>query len=78
MVGSIWGPGQDNWDISIIKNTKITEALNLQFRTEFYNTWNHAQFNPPVNNVADTATFGQIQNSSVPPRIMQFALKLLF
>lgn len=78
MVSSIWGPGQNNWDISITKNTKITEALTVQFRTEFYNTWNHAQFNPPVNNVADTATFGQIQNSSVPPRIMQFALKLLF
>ncbi len=78
MVGALWGPGQDNWDISIIKHTKITEGLSTEFRTEFYNTWNHAQFNPPVNNVADTATFGQVQNSSVPPRIMQFALKFLF
>jgi hypothetical protein len=77
-VGSIWGPGQNNWDISLIKHTKITEGLATEFRTEFYNTWNHAQFNPPVNNVADVGTFGQIQNSSVPPRIMQFALKLLF
>ncbi len=71
------GPGQHNWDISIIKHTKITEGLNTEFRTEFYNVWNHAQFNPPVNNAADS-TFGQIQNSSVPPRIMQFALKFLF
>ena len=71
------GPGQHNWDISIIKNTKITEALNTEFRAEFYNVWNHAQFNPPVNNFADS-TFGQVQNSSVPPRIMQFALKFLF
>ena len=78
MVGALWGPGQNNWDISLIKHTKITEGLNTEFRTEFYNVWNHAQFNPPVNNVADTATFGQIQNSSVPPRIMQFALKLIF
>jgi hypothetical protein len=77
-VGALWGPGQDNWDISIIKHTKITEGLTTEFRTEFYNVWNHAQFNPPVNNVADTGTFGQIQNSSVPPRIMQFALKFLF
>ena len=76
-IGSIMGPGQHNWDISLIKNTKITEALNLQFRAEFYNVWNHAQFNPPVNNFADT-TFGQVQNSSVPPRIMQLALKFLF
>ncbi len=76
-VGSIMGPGQNNWDISIIKNTKITEGLTTQFRAEFYNVWNHAQFNPPVNNVADS-TFGQVQNSSVPPRIVQFAFKLLF
>jgi hypothetical protein len=76
-VGSIMGPGQHNWDISILKNTKITEALNFQFRAEFYNVWNHAQFNPPVNNVADS-TFGQVQNSSVPPRIIQFAVKFLF
>jgi hypothetical protein len=76
-VGSIMGPGQNNWDFSLIKNTKITEGLTAQFRTEFYNVWNHAQFNPPVNNVAD-ATFGQVQNSSVPPRIVQFALKFMF
>jgi hypothetical protein len=76
-IGSIMGPGQNNWDISIAKNTKITEGLSVQFRTEFYNVWNHPQFNPPVNNFADS-TFGQIQSSSVPPRIMQFALKFLF
>ncbi|HKV05193.1 MAG TPA: TonB-dependent receptor [Candidatus Acidoferrales bacterium] len=76
-VGSIMGPGQHNWDVSLIKHTKITEGLSTEFRAEFYNIWNHAQFNPPVNNVA-LGTFGQIQNSSVPPRIMQFAVKLLF
>jgi hypothetical protein len=77
-VGSIMGPGQDNWDISLIKHTKITEGLSTEFRAEFYNVWNHPQFNPPVNNVANTGTFGQIQNSAVPPRIIQFALKFLF
>ena len=76
-IGSIAGPGQHNWDISLIKNTKITEALNLQFRVEGYNVFNHAQFNPPVNDRSQS-TFGQIQNSSVPPRIMQFAFKFLF
>jgi Carboxypeptidase regulatory-like domain/TonB-dependent Receptor Plug Domain/TonB dependent receptor-like, beta-barrel len=76
-VGSIMGPGQHNWDISLMKRTKITERLNTEFRAEFYNVWNHPQFNPPVNNTADS-TFGQVQNSSVPPRIMQFALKFLF
>lgn len=76
-VGVIMGPGQHNWDVSLIKNTKVTEGTSVEFRAEFYNIWNHPQFNPPVNNFADS-TFGQIQNSSVPPRIMQFALKYIF
>jgi hypothetical protein len=76
-IGSVMGPGQNNWDFSLMKTTKITEGLSFQFRTEFYNIWNHAQFNPPVNNLG-VATFGQIQSSSVPPRIMQFAVKFLF
>ncbi len=76
-VGAIMGPGQFNWDLSLIKNTKLTEGTSLEFRAEFYNIWNHPQFNPPVNNAADS-TFGEIQNSSVSPRIMQFALKFYF
>ena len=75
-VGAIMGPGQHNWDMSLIKNTKITERLNTQFRAEFYNIWNHPQFSPPTNNVA--AALGEITSSSVPPRVIQFALKILF
>jgi len=77
-IGIISSPGQDNWDISIIKHTKITEALNTEFRTEFYNVWNHAQFNPPGNNFGAITSLGTITSSSVPPRVIQFALKLLF
>jgi hypothetical protein len=71
------GPGQNNWDFSLIKNTKITEGTSLQFRTEFYNIWNHPQYNPPVNTRGDVG-FGGIFSSSVPPRILQFALKYSF
>ena len=79
-VGIIMSPGQNNWDISLIKHTKITEALNTEFRAEFYNVWNHSQFNPPFNNYGGgtSSNFGQITSSSVPPRVIQFALKLLF
>lgn len=77
-VGIIMGPGQHNWDISVIKHTKITEALNTEFRAEFYNVWNHPQFNEPFNNFGSLATLGVINSSSVPPRVVQFALKLLF
>jgi hypothetical protein len=61
-VGAIMGPGQHNWDISLIKSTRIKEATSLEFRAEFYNIWNRPQFNPPVNNAAD-ATSGEIRTA---------------
>jgi len=78
-IGSIVGPGQFNFDVSLVKNTKVTEWGTLQFRAEFYNIWNHPQFNPPAGtDVNVPATFGIINSSSVTPRIVQFALKFLF
>jgi hypothetical protein len=64
--------------MSFIKNTKITEALNLQFRAEFYNIWNHAQFSAPANNFGSLSTLGDVTSSSVPPRVVQFAFKFVF
>ena len=86
--GVVTGPGEFNWDISIIKTTPISEGKVLQFRTEFYNAFNHAQFGNPAGafsvgsplelpNVA-ASNFGIINTSSVNPRIIQFALKFLF
>jgi hypothetical protein len=77
-VGALMGPGQHNWDMSFTKNTKITEALTAQFRAEFYNIWNHPQFSAPANNFGTPTTLGDITSSSVPPRVIQFALKFLF
>ena len=75
-VGVVLGPGQFNWDISIVKTTRITERQALIFRTEFFNAFNHAQFNNPV--VTLGGTFGNITSTSVNPRILQFALKYMF
>jgi hypothetical protein len=77
-VGIITGPGQWNWDMSVQKNTKVTEWGTLQFRAEFYNLWNHPQFNNPTSTAYTTATFGLIQSTSVEPRVIQFGLKFLF
>ena len=82
-VGIINGPGQHNWDMSLIKNTKITEGTSLQFRAEFYNIWNHAQFNPPgagsaTYNDRNSVNFGRVTSTSTTPRIIQFAVKFLF
>jgi hypothetical protein len=78
-VGSILGPGQWNWDMSILKDTRITEGTSLQFRAEFYNIWNHTQFAPPAGiDVSTASTFGVVNSTSVTPRVVQFALKFLF
>jgi hypothetical protein len=79
-IGVILGPGQFNWDASLTKMTTvggIHEGATLQFRTEFFNAFNHAQFNTPVTNVA-ASNFGQITSTSVNPRLIQFALKYAF
>jgi hypothetical protein len=72
------GPGLNVWDFSLAKNTRFFERYNLQFRAEFFNFFNHANFNQParVTNVAAPA-FGSI-NSAQRPREMQFGLKLEF
>ncbi len=74
------GPGQFNWDFSIVKRTRvggIREDANLEFRTELFNAFNHAQFSNP-NTVVNSSAFGTIGTTSTGPRIMQFALKYLF
>jgi outer membrane receptor protein involved in Fe transport len=71
---------QFNFDMAIIKNTKVgglREDANLQFRAEFFNLFNHAQFNEP-GNAFGGAGFGEITSSSVPGRILQFGLKYVF
>jgi Carboxypeptidase regulatory-like domain len=77
-IGILTGPGQWNSDMSIEKDTKVTEGTTLQFRAEFYNLFNHPQFNPPASTAIGSTTFGLIQSSSVTPRVIQFGLKFLF
>jgi hypothetical protein len=79
--GIILGPGQFNWDISLTKTTKvggIREDGALEFRSEFFNAFNHPQFSNPGTVDASKATFGQITSTSVNPRLIQFGLKYSF
>jgi Carboxypeptidase regulatory-like domain/TonB-dependent Receptor Plug Domain len=75
--GAVLGPGQNNWDMSLAKSFTIREGQSLQFRSEYFNTFNHAQFSNPTT-VASAPNFGQISTTSVSPRIIQLALKFLF
>jgi hypothetical protein len=73
---AVLGPGYVNWDFSALKNIRLTESKNLQFRGELFNILNHTNFRLPVSDI-ESPTFGQIQ-SDVSPRVIQVALKLLF
>jgi hypothetical protein len=81
----IIGPGFTNTDFSVLKNTKLTESLRVQFRAEFFDLFNHANFGQPgrVAQVGST-TFGVITSTRFPTgdsgssRQVQFALKLIF
>jgi hypothetical protein len=79
-VSAVRGPGNDNWDMTLAKSTKvggIREDATLDFRTEFFNVWNHAQYANPGTGVG-TASYSVINASSVAPRLIQFALKYQF
>jgi len=73
------GPFQQNWDFSLIKNTHLTERLNLRFATDFFNIWNHANFaNPVATDVESPGNFGVITSTKGVPRLIQFSLRLSF
>lgn len=81
----IRGPGINNWDIAMFKNFRLPEKVNLQFRAELYNAFNHTQF-ATLDTAArfDAATGEQINTrlgeflTARRPRLIQFALKLQF
>jgi hypothetical protein len=70
------GPGINNWDMALHKGTRITERFLLEFRAEWFNIFNHAQFGTPVGNFV-ASNFGQVTTAR-DPRIGQVALKLQF
>jgi hypothetical protein len=77
-LGILLGPGQFNWDASLIKTTNFTEKQTLEFRTEFFNLFNHPQFGNPATSGNTPSTFGQITATSTNPRLIQLALKYIF
>jgi hypothetical protein len=79
---SLVGPGLSTWDQSFVKNTKLREQLNLQFRAEIFNLLNRTNFATPnlivftPSGVSGTA--GAITSTSTSSRQVQFGLKLLW
>ena len=85
---SLIGPGLSNFDFSLFKNNyirRISEHFNAQFRVEFFNVLNHANFSPPIDNStlfdesgAPVDGAGALSSTSTTAREIQFALKLIW
>jgi hypothetical protein len=84
--GSLRGPGLVNVDTSFFKRIKINERVNMQFRAEAFNIFNHANYAYPntiifsgnSSNYSDSDSAGATTFTSTSSRQLQFALKLLF
>ena len=77
------GPGRDNWNLSLYKTFAFTERVNLQFRAESFNTWNHPQWQADVQHKGgyginfDGSNPGII-TQAYDPRVFQLGLKLTY
>jgi hypothetical protein len=82
------GPGINNWDVSLFKNTRINEMVNVQLRFETFNVFNHTQWDTVnttmnANNPGEAltqATRGNAAtiNATRNPRDIQIGMKILF
>ena len=83
---AVYGPGFTNVDVAVVKNTKITERTNFQFRVDAFDVLNHPNYGQPsrVLNSLTSASFGTISSTRFPPgdsgssRQLQVAAKFQF
>ena len=80
----VTGPDFVNTDFSLIKQFHVSERAGLEFRSEFFNLFNHAQFFLPgspltaMQDINSASTFAKVTQTVNNPRLVQFALKLKF
>lgn len=71
------GPSIYNTDMSVFKNTLITENIKLQLGLEFFNLFNSTKFTIPNNNANDSGSFGRF-DGAFPGRVIQYRAKIIF
>jgi hypothetical protein len=74
--GILRGPGMFNADLSVVRRFRLSESVSLDYRAEWFNTFNHPNFGSP-NATIGTSSAGVV-SSTGPARIIQMAVKLLF
>jgi hypothetical protein len=72
------GPDQGNFDMALIKRTRLGEKADMVFRWEVFNLFNRPNFANPASNASIPGTFGKISAMSVNSRIMQYGVKMEF
>jgi hypothetical protein len=73
------GPFEQNWDFSLIKNFRFTERQQLRFQTDFFNIWNHPNFDKPAStDIENPGAFAKIVSTVGNPRLIQFSLRYAF
>ena len=70
------GPAYADWDFGALKNFKVTESTQFQFRAELFNVLNRANFRLPDSDIS-SPTFNHILAAEAP-RQVQFALKFIY
>jgi hypothetical protein len=73
---SLFGPGQNNWNIAVARIFPIRERINFRLRAEFYDAFNHPQWNG-LNTTITSPAFGAV-TSAMDPRTIQFAGRIQF
>jgi hypothetical protein len=76
-LSSIFGPTFFNFDLNVLKRTRLNERMNLEFRGEVFNVFNTVNFDNPETNI-NSVNFGRITGIVGRPRLMQFAVRLNF
>jgi hypothetical protein len=69
--------GLANVDLSLVKSLRLADRATLQLRSEFFNLFNTPRFAPP-NTSFGSQLFGTVNNQANQPRVLQFALKLIY
>jgi carboxypeptidase family protein len=79
-VGILYGPGYWNWDLGLSKNVYLRDTSYVTFRVEAFNVLNHPNFALQAGSadLSNPTTFGRIQNTFSPPRIVELVLKYTF
>jgi hypothetical protein len=75
---SFYGPGLSEPDISLFKTFPIRDSIRFEFRTEFFNAFNHPSFGNPASSISSPGSFGRVTSTTVGNRTLQFAGKLYF